>query len=171
MNSSSSSFDYSNAGPPSGFAYGIGVAIGVLLLITTITVASYFCARAHPSPSQQRQEAGNSNPLNGIEIARGGGLDDATLLTCPKITYAQAARGREGGAPMLPSCCSICLMDYLDSDVLRLLPECGHLFHVQCVDPWLKLRSTCPMCRTSPLPSPLPTPLAENVPLARRPPV
>ncbi|XP_031505029.1 RING-H2 finger protein ATL70-like [Nymphaea colorata] len=175
MSNSSANFDYSNGGPLSGFAYGIGVAVGVLVLITTITVASYFCARAHTSTQQQRQqrqEPGNDNLLNGIgAVAGGGGLDDATLLTCPKLTYAQAAGRRGGGSPVLPSCCSICLMDYKDSDILRLLPDCGHLFHVKCVDPWLKLRPTCPMCRTSPLPSPLPTPLAEIVPLARRQPV
>ncbi|KAK1287767.1 RING-H2 finger protein ATL70 [Acorus calamus] len=55
-----------------------------------------------------------------------------------------------------------------DSDLLRVLPDCGHLFHVKCVDSWLRSRPSCPICRRcSPLPSPLSTPLAEVVPLAR----
>ncbi|CAI9097570.1 OLC1v1034032C1 [Oldenlandia corymbosa var. corymbosa] len=67
------------------------------------------------------------------------------------------------------TCCSICLADYKNSDTLRVLPDCSHLFHLKCVDPWLRLHPTCPVCRTSPLPTPLSTPLAEVVPLATRP--
>ncbi|XP_054780240.1 RING-H2 finger protein ATL70-like [Prosopis cineraria] len=47
------------------------------------------------------------------------------------------------------SCCSICFMDYKETDKLRLLPNCGHLYHLHCVDSWLKLNPTCPLCRTS----------------------
>ncbi|KAJ6690628.1 hypothetical protein OIU85_006839 [Salix viminalis] len=45
--------------------------------------------------------------------------------------------------------------DYKDSDLLRLLPECGHFFHAQCIDLWLKLHPTCPICRNSPVPEPI----------------
>ncbi|KAM0996002.1 hypothetical protein ACFX13_006115 [Malus domestica] len=52
--------------------------------------------------------------------------------------------------------------------VLRLLPDCRHLFHLKCVDLWLRLNPTCPVCRTSPIPTPLSTPLTKVVPLASR---
>ncbi|XP_028808754.1 RING-H2 finger protein ATL70-like [Neltuma alba] len=52
-----------------------------------------------------------------------------------------------------PSSCSICLRDYKETDKLRLLPDCGHLYHLHCVDPWLRLHPTCPLCRTSSSPS------------------
>ncbi|KAJ0624340.1 putative transcription factor C2H2 family [Helianthus annuus] len=38
-----------------------------------------------------------------------------------------------------------CLADYKGKDLLRELPDCGHLFHVKCVDPWLRLNPTCPI--------------------------
>mmetsp|Transcript_59857 Transcript_59857/g.160424 ORF Transcript_59857/g.160424 Transcript_59857/m.160424 type:complete len:102 (+) Transcript_59857:242-547(+) len=43
--------------------------------------------------------------------------------------------------------CQICLDDYADGDELRTLP-CNHVFHKQCVDQWLQLKSnSCPTCR------------------------
>uniref|UniRef100_A0A1A9V9E2 RING-type domain-containing protein n=1 Tax=Glossina austeni TaxID=7395 RepID=A0A1A9V9E2_GLOAU len=42
--------------------------------------------------------------------------------------------------------CAVCLNDFQLNEVIRKLP-CAHDFHVDCVDKWLKLRRTCPMCR------------------------
>lgn len=146
-----------------GFGYGIGVSIGILLLIATITLASYYCTRANTGPTshQSRREPNSQPPVMDIEV----GLNEATLLSYPKLLYSRAKlRNKDSTA----SCCSICLADYKDTDMLRLLPDCGHLFHLNCVDAWLRLHPTCPICRTSPLPTPLSTPLAEVVPLASR---
>ncbi|KAF9593850.1 hypothetical protein IFM89_025635 [Coptis chinensis] len=137
-----------------GFGYGIGVSIGVLLLITTITLASYFCTRTQPSPPVPQQIANEVPSHHAIVIEEG--LDEATLLSYPKLLYSQVKhRNKDTSA----SCCSICLADYKGNDMLRLLPDCGHLFHLKCVDPWLRKHPTCPVCRTSPMPSPLSTPL------------
>lgn len=50
--------------------------------------------------------------------------------------------------------CSICCEEYNFGDLKRVLPTCGHQFHVECVDRWF-LSSTdysrpasCPMCNT-----------------------
>ncbi|CAF0746850.1 unnamed protein product [Brachionus calyciflorus] len=42
--------------------------------------------------------------------------------------------------------CTICLNEYENSENVRRLP-CMHLFHVNCVDQWLKMNKKCPMCR------------------------
>jgi len=44
--------------------------------------------------------------------------------------------------------CSICLTDYEPEEQLRRLPECSHSFHSACIDEWLVLNATCPVCRT-----------------------
>lgn len=42
--------------------------------------------------------------------------------------------------------CPICSEDYIEGHKELILP-CQHLFHEECVMPWLKDKKTCPMCR------------------------
>lgn len=44
------------------------------------------------------------------------------------------------------SICCICLGKYKDGVDLRELP-CTHFFHVECVDKWLKINASCPLCK------------------------
>ncbi|EKJ74146.1 hypothetical protein FPSE_05685 [Fusarium pseudograminearum CS3096] len=57
---------------------------------------------------------------------------------------------RSDGAGVQPgdstsTACSICTEDFIEGVKLRMLP-CRHLYHPQCIDPWLTNRSrTCPL--------------------------
>ncbi|XP_043687489.1 E3 ubiquitin-protein ligase At1g12760-like isoform X1 [Telopea speciosissima] len=42
--------------------------------------------------------------------------------------------------------CCICLSAYDDGVELRELP-CGHHFHCTCIDKWLYINATCPLCK------------------------
>ncbi|GJN02025.1 hypothetical protein PR202_ga19337 [Eleusine coracana subsp. coracana] len=42
--------------------------------------------------------------------------------------------------------CCICLSAYDDGAELRELP-CGHHFHCACIDKWLHINATCPLCK------------------------
>lgn len=155
-----------------GFGYGIGISFGILLLIITITLASYYCTRStQTSPSNDGRRRGGGGLIttrpDSAHCVIDMGLDEATILSYHVVTYSDVKIKRKDSGSC-SSCCSICLADYKGKDLLRQLPDCGHLFHVKCVDPWLRLNPTCPNCRTSPLPTPLSTPLAEVVPLAVR---
>jgi hypothetical protein len=44
--------------------------------------------------------------------------------------------------------CLICLHTYEHGDCLRTLP-CNHMFHRDCIDPWLSTKDACPYCRQS----------------------
>ncbi|KAF6153818.1 hypothetical protein GIB67_001051 [Kingdonia uniflora] len=42
--------------------------------------------------------------------------------------------------------CCICLAKYREKEEIRQLP-CSHLFHLKCVDQWLRIISCCPLCK------------------------
>ncbi|KAL5548719.1 hypothetical protein UlMin_003950 [Ulmus minor] len=44
-----------------------------------------------------------------------------------------------------PECC-ICLAKYKEKEEVRQLP-CSHMFHLKCVDQWLRIISCCPLCK------------------------
>ncbi|XP_019377175.1 PREDICTED: E3 ubiquitin-protein ligase RNF128 [Gavialis gangeticus] len=42
--------------------------------------------------------------------------------------------------------CAVCIEAYKPNEVVRIL-TCNHLFHKNCIDPWLLEHRTCPMCK------------------------
>ena len=51
------------------------------------------------------------------------------------------------------TCCPICIEEFEAGEILRVLPRCKHLFHTECILPWLtKRQGCCPQCRTPVLP-------------------
>lgn len=135
---------------------GILAPFGVLLLITVIILLSYLFARWRRDADLPLRLAGATAPTDHDTSDGGdddddrelGGVDEATIVSYPRLQYSQAAEEdiihSDKGSN---SSCSICLLDYQGTDTVRVLPECKHFFHVRCVDPWLKLHSTCPICR------------------------
>ncbi|XP_047330127.1 RING-H2 finger protein ATL54-like [Impatiens glandulifera] len=57
--------------------------------------------------------------------------------------------------------CSVCLNEFEEDQLLRILPKCSHAFHIPCIDTWLTSHTMCPNCRAlivSPAPPLLPSP-------------
>jgi hypothetical protein len=46
--------------------------------------------------------------------------------------------------------CNICWDQFEQNQTLRRLP-CLHLYHSDCIDPWLKRSNACPICRMPPI--------------------
>lgn len=74
------------------------------------------------------------------------GLDKLTIESYQKIVIG------EGRRLLKPddNTCPICLSEYMPKETVRIIPECRHCFHAQCIDEWLPLNASCPICRTSP---------------------
>ena len=80
-----------------------------------------------------------------------GGLDPQIIDSLPQFVYKSSAaanhqNGRRGSSSEVVEC-AVCLSSITDDSKVRLLPNCKHLFHVECIDLWLGSNTTCPLCR------------------------
>ncbi|KAF8733083.1 hypothetical protein HU200_015447 [Digitaria exilis] len=71
------------------------------------------------------------------------GLDQDVIDALPVFLYKEVV----GAGAKEPFDCAVCLCEFAGEDRLRLLPPCGHAFHIDCIDTWLLSNSTCPLCR------------------------
>ena len=53
--------------------------------------------------------------------------------------------------------CSICQAPFNSTDICRVINNCNHIFHINCIDTWLHDHTTCPFCRYNLLNSVIPT--------------
>lgn len=75
------------------------------------------------------------------------GLDPAILETFHTLLYSDVKEHKVGKDTLE---CAVCLSELEDTEMLRLLmPKCNHVFHRECIDRWLELHTTCPVCRTN----------------------
>ena len=93
------------------------------------------------------------------------GLPAEVIQLLPSLTYPQHSQPAGGetaverevgeGATsddqagrVLPAECSICLSEFNVGDKCRLLGcHPTHVFHAACIDSWLQLNASCPICR------------------------
>ncbi|RLN11615.1 hypothetical protein C2845_PM09G15000 [Panicum miliaceum] len=66
----------------------------------------------------------------------------------PSFTYDQSVGHNVTGGGEEAATCSVCLGAFQVGETVRLLPVCLHLYHVECIDPWLDAHATCPICRS-----------------------
>lgn len=74
------------------------------------------------------------------------GADSSVVESLPIVTYKRsegAATSDQDG-----NLCVVCRDEFEEGDGVRVLP-CFHTFHVRCIDPWLFINKTCPVCHTN----------------------
>ncbi|KAL2478048.1 E3 ubiquitin-protein ligase [Forsythia ovata] len=86
--------------------------------------------------------ASNNANSNEYQVASNNLLDPLPLFTFRSVT------GNLAGGD-----CAVCLSKFEPHDQLRLLPLCCHAFHAGCIDTWLVSNQTCPLCRSTVIPS------------------
>lgn len=142
-------------GLPRSAKYGIVIGVGIPGLLCIIGLSCYLCGRIRVY--RRRRQYPNTQLTRIISPQRSifaVGLDGPTIQSYPKTLLGESGR--------LPkptdNICPICLSEYQPKEELRTIPECNHYFHADCIDEWLKLNGTCPLCRNSPDGSALVTP-------------
>ncbi|KAF2550160.1 hypothetical protein F2Q68_00037761 [Brassica cretica] len=69
------------------------------------------------------------------------GLNPAVISSIKVCKYSKRDGVVEG------TDCSVCLSEFEEEEMLRLLPKCRHAFHLSCIDTWLRSHTNCPLCR------------------------
>ncbi|KAK8657982.1 hypothetical protein V6N13_036198 [Hibiscus sabdariffa] len=148
--SMSPSSGYAKSSSSPDFSLPPPVTVAVIFLISFFFgfLTLYFCRcmvenlvrlwHSRQSPSPPADVASTAGEI------MNNGLDPELIQAFPTFYYSTVKefRGEKYGLE-----CAICLGEFDDNDVLRLLTICCHVFHKDCVDVWLESHKTCPVCR------------------------
>ncbi|PKA57706.1 RING-H2 finger protein ATL2 [Apostasia shenzhenica] len=80
-----------------------------------------------------------------LRVAANHGLDPVVLKSLPLLFFTPYAGAGEDEQFE----CAVCLNEFEEGEKVRLLPRCGHRFHIECIDMWFFSHSTCPICRAA----------------------
>ena len=143
----------------SGTSFPI-IAIAIIgIMATAFLLVSYYifvikcCLNWHRidllrrfSPSRRRED-----PLAVYSpgAAEPRGLDEAVIRLIPVIQYKTQQQGNRDTGERSSCECAVCLNEFQEGEKLRIIPNCSHVFHIDCIDVWLLNNANCPLCRTS----------------------
>ncbi|XP_051188188.1 uncharacterized protein [Lolium perenne] len=83
---------------------------------------------------------GGGGVVHHVWYIRTVGLDEAAIASIAAVEYRGAGSGGD---------CAVCLGEFSDGELVRLLPRCSHPFHAPCIDTWLRAHVSCPVCRST----------------------
>ncbi|KVH88390.1 E3 ubiquitin-protein ligase RNF165-like [Cynara cardunculus var. scolymus] len=109
----------------------------------------------HPRPRFTHQSPRAINPIstgndhnNGVEKLRREVYNPGVqrLSQYNNDDYKSRAKSQESRNNEDGKRCAVCLDDFEPRETVTLTP-CHHMFHDNCIVPWVKSRGQCPVCR------------------------
>uniref|UniRef100_A0A0A9CT23 RING-type domain-containing protein n=1 Tax=Arundo donax TaxID=35708 RepID=A0A0A9CT23_ARUDO len=120
------------------------LGFGMTAAFVAFVCARFICCRARGEPPPPSPPSDfNADIGRPIERAHNG-LEPLVIAAIPTMKYNCEAFHSKDDAQ-----CSICLGEYKEKEILRIIPICHHNFHLACLDVWLQKQTTCPICRIS----------------------
>ncbi|KAK1697402.1 hypothetical protein QYE76_014099 [Lolium multiflorum] len=134
------------AGRDSAFDTNVVIILAALFFALLFAIGLNSLARCALRYGGRGAAAAAASTAEGGASARrgsggGGGIKRRALRSLPVEVYGA------GGGEDIDDVCAICLGEFVDGEKVRVLPRCGHGFHVRCVDAWLVSHGSCPTCR------------------------
>ncbi|KAK6937798.1 Zinc finger, RING-type [Dillenia turbinata] len=124
------------------------MATAFLLVIFYILVIKCFLNSQRLDPARRfsfSQARRSEEPLMAYSPSLNNqGLDEMLIREIPTFQF----RKRECEERNLFECV-VCLNEFQEKETLRVLPNCGHAFHLDCIDIWFQSNANCPLCRSS----------------------
>ncbi|XP_057426908.1 E3 ubiquitin-protein ligase ATL6-like [Lotus japonicus] len=127
------------------------LAIIIVILIAALFLMGFFSIYIRHCSDSPSASIRNLTGAAGRSRRGARGLDPAVIETFPTLEYS-AVKDHKIGKGALE--CAVCLNEFEDTETLRLIPKCDHVFHPECIDEWLSSHSTCPVCRANLTPQP-----------------
>lgn len=118
---------------------GFGMSVTVVVFVCTRLI----CGRLRRIEARQMFEIDSRIDLE-LPEHQNDGLEPVLVAAIPTMKF-----NHEAFSSIEDAQCTICLAEYQEKEVLRIMPKCGHSFHLSCIDIWLRKQFTCPVCRLS----------------------
>ncbi|KAF9681620.1 hypothetical protein SADUNF_Sadunf05G0020800 [Salix dunnii] len=131
-------YNYARVTP--SMAIIIVVLIAVLFIMGCVSIYIRHCSEDTANGSLRPVGMGGLSR----RAAASRGLDPAVIERFPTLVYS-VVKGLKIGKGALE--CAVCLNEFEEDEKLRLIPNCDHVFHPDCIGAWLESHSTCPVCR------------------------
>ncbi|XP_060211158.1 RING-H2 finger protein ATL29 [Lycium barbarum] len=146
-----SSNSVQNSPPPTNYA-SPPIAIIFTIILLVIFFISFFsiffcrCFIQYLLYTWHLRNSRNGIPIDPRVSANEQGLDPKIIKSFPTFTYSSVKDYRKETYGLE---CAICLVEFEDDSLLRLVTLCNHVYHQECIDLWLESHKTCPVCRAS----------------------
>ncbi|KAI3860048.1 hypothetical protein MKX03_003123 [Papaver bracteatum] len=126
-----------------------GFTMIIVVVVICVPVLTGLLANCIQLRLLNEQRGSRIDPNNFVGRSSAGGLDSVVIQMFPVLVYSDIKNLKEISTQGIVNDCSVCLSEYEDKDLLRLLPKCQHVFHRECIDSWFVSHSTCPVCRSN----------------------
>ncbi|KAL6006141.1 hypothetical protein ACLOJK_040187 [Asimina triloba] len=127
---------------PSTYKPNVALVIGVIALMVSLTFLLFVYAKfCHMTAADFFNQDDLDHPGQGHPRSRFSGIDKSLIDRLPFFQFSSLKGAKEGLE------CAVCLSRFEGNDILRLLPNCKHAFHIDCIGQWLESHSSCPLCR------------------------
>lgn len=125
------------------------MAIIIVILIAALFLMGFFSIYIRQCADSPSNSIRNIAGVTGRSRRAARGLDASVIETFPIFEYSFVKIHKIGKGTLE---CAVCLNEFEETETLRLIPKCDHVFHPECIDEWLGSHTTCPVCRANLVP-------------------
>ncbi|KAK1421347.1 hypothetical protein QVD17_23602 [Tagetes erecta] len=119
------------------------VLFSVVIFISLIFLLTRWMCRK-PSSASSAAVVADTTGLQGHAFEITHGLAKAVIDSLEITLHHRPSTSTAGDSE-----CCICLGVFEEGEKVKVLPNCFHGYHCECIDKWLTTHSSCPICRAA----------------------